>query len=286
MLRTQAANNDSGMFQDEDPGVQLGTSIIADDQNNHQEEIVNSILAANIALAADQNQLAKSIASHSLGADFHIDSGVADAYVLTPVLSFESPDSYFDGMGVRFLPTNANTGPSTINVGGLGVKSIEYRNSALRAGDLSVGDLAILHYDLAKDKFILLNGKNRFELKTLSSNITTDTVISDLTFTLTPGHTYEITLICRVQIDPVDGLIDIAIKDGATTIENYRFDFVTSAGEVNSREFSFPYTMTSSSLTFESMSASVNAFIRGNGTRLETHVIVKEIPNVIEGTVS
>lgn len=62
------------------------------------------------------------------------DSGVANAYVITlaPV-----PPAYATGMIINFKATNANTGTSTINVNGLGLKTLK-RDSGI---DLLRGDI-------------------------------------------------------------------------------------------------------------------------------------------------
>lgn len=63
-----------------------------------------------------------------------IDSGVANAYVLTFTASFTS---YTDGTVIYWIPSNTNTSISTINVNGLGPVSIINANgSGLSAGQL------------------------------------------------------------------------------------------------------------------------------------------------------
>jgi hypothetical protein len=62
--------------------------------------------------------------------NFYIDSGAADAYVLTLAASMTNPVSasvgYFIGMTIRFRAGNAGTGgAATVNVNGAGVKSLK-----------------------------------------------------------------------------------------------------------------------------------------------------------------
>ncbi len=71
------------------------------------------------------DQVSKAMATYAGGGDFYTDSGVADAYVLTVVGSKKAPTAYFNGMSVRFLIGNVNTGASTVNVATLGVKNIK-----------------------------------------------------------------------------------------------------------------------------------------------------------------
>lgn len=76
--------------------------------------------------------------------NYAVDTGVADAYV---VAMPQTATSYVDGMQVVLKPTAANTGPATINVDGLGVKSIRRANGdALSAADIAAGVPLELRY--------------------------------------------------------------------------------------------------------------------------------------------
>lgn len=94
-----------------------------------------------------QLEIAASI--YSAGGDFYTDSGAADAYVLSAVGSKLAPDAYFTGMKVRFIVANTNTGASTVNVDGLGVKNIKGRDgvSDPSAGDFVTGQAVSMFYD-------------------------------------------------------------------------------------------------------------------------------------------
>jgi hypothetical protein len=75
------------------------------------------------------NQAAISIAQQSAN-NFYIDSGSANAYVLTLSSSFTSPVSdtvgYFTGMEIKFRAGNAGTGiAAVVNVGNAGNKSLK-----------------------------------------------------------------------------------------------------------------------------------------------------------------
>lgn len=73
------------------------------------------------------------------------DTGAADAYVATlaPVVT-----SYVAGLRVQIKVANANTGASTLNVNGLGVKTIKTVSGLdLQAGDMIANMIADLIYD-------------------------------------------------------------------------------------------------------------------------------------------
>lgn len=80
--------------------------------------------------------------------DYAVDSGAADAYVIA--LSY-SPGSYSAPLTFKFKASNSNTGASTINVNGLGVKNIlKYVNGTLgnlTANDIVSGGIYEITYD-------------------------------------------------------------------------------------------------------------------------------------------
>lgn len=57
------------------------------------------------------------------------------------------PSAYFSGMEVNVLIANANTGASSININGLGAKSITNLGNALSGGELKVGRYTQLIYN-------------------------------------------------------------------------------------------------------------------------------------------
>lgn len=75
-----------------------------------------------------------------------VDTGAANAYVatLSPALG-----AYSAGVLVQFKAANANTTASTVNVNGLGVKTIKKLGGAtdLVAGDIAAGQIVELEYD-------------------------------------------------------------------------------------------------------------------------------------------
>lgn len=71
-----------------------------------------------------------------------VDTGITNAYVLNFAASFSV---YADGIVIYWVPSNTNTSASTINVNGLGFRSIVNQDgSALYAGQLRVNQIAII----------------------------------------------------------------------------------------------------------------------------------------------
>ena len=86
-----------------------------------------------------------------------IDSGVADAYVVTTTPG-ASPYMYLsNGMQISFTPLNNNiTTTPTLTLNGLATVNIALSNGAVAAGDLSTNMIATVIYSSAAGKFILI----------------------------------------------------------------------------------------------------------------------------------
>lgn len=77
--------------------------------------------------------------------DYVVDTGAADAIVITP-----SPPipAYAAGQKFAIKIIATNTGAATVNVNGLGAAAIKKDvSSALTAGDLTIGEIAVIQYD-------------------------------------------------------------------------------------------------------------------------------------------
>lgn len=126
-------------------------------------ELENAVESSDQTLApADgtgevDTQLAMAMAIYGAGgAQYMIDTGAADAYVLDPVSPKESAPAYFDGLTVTFRPVNANTTASTVNVNSLGVKDlVDSYGDALIGGELDTNNYYTIIYNLSADEFRL-----------------------------------------------------------------------------------------------------------------------------------
>jgi len=84
---------------------------------------------------------------------YAVDTGTANSYLVSLP---QTPASYTDGLLVTMRPINSNTGASTINVNGLGVKEIRgIDNLAVGAGDIVSGVPIDLRYSTATGYFHL-----------------------------------------------------------------------------------------------------------------------------------
>jgi hypothetical protein len=77
--------------------------------------------------------------------DYKADTGAANAYVITPSPAITA---YTVGQIFSFKAVNANTTASTVNVNGLGVKTIKnIKGSDLVANDILAGQIVVVEYD-------------------------------------------------------------------------------------------------------------------------------------------
>lgn len=132
-----------------------GNSLSAAEWNEVPSEIQNVIENTGQTLSgADLNQLGKGIAQYAINGDFYTDSGAANAYVLSTIGSKQEAAFYADGDKIAFFPTNANTGASTVNRGGLGAKNLKDENgNALVADDLAANSLFVARYNNSAGEF-------------------------------------------------------------------------------------------------------------------------------------
>lgn len=131
-----------------------GNDLTAAEWNQVPSEIQNVIEGTGQTLSgADLNQLDKGLAQYAAAGQIYVDSGAADAYVLSAGNSRIAIPFYVDRAKFLFVPSNANTGASTVNIGGLGVKDLKDENGvALTANRLTDKEVTI-EYILGSDEF-------------------------------------------------------------------------------------------------------------------------------------
>ena len=139
-------------------------TLTAVEWNEVPSEIQNAIEDFGQSLSSgDLDQLGKSMSAYAATGTFYTGSGTANAHICTPLNQggvIQSPPAYFTGMIARFRPSVANTAVATVNVNGLGIKTIKKENGT----DLSPGDL-----DTTRDAWIRYDGTN-FLLSNWASN--------------------------------------------------------------------------------------------------------------------
>lgn len=121
----------------------------AEEFNNLATELENSVLNSGVALSgASVTQLAGALFINGVKADGFQDSGVANAYVATPISGASGvvlPSSYapLNGATISFVAAATNSGASTLNVGQttgtlLGTKEIRTQSDVAIPGNAIV----------------------------------------------------------------------------------------------------------------------------------------------------
>lgn len=191
-----------------------GNTLTAAEWNEVPSELQNVIEALGITLSgADLNQLGKAIAGYVANGNYYTDGGAADAYVLSTIGSKQSPTAYTDGMSVLFRPVANNTGACTVNVAGLGVKSVKTSAGAdPAAGRLVNGELTTLRYDLGNDWFELTqplydgSSASFLSLTTVKSNAANTTPVFE------DNASREMGQLCKAWVN-FNGTGVVAIRD-------------------------------------------------------------------------
>lgn len=147
-----------------DNSAPAATGILSAAEDNARfEELTKAVSTAGITLDAeggpntDQKMLAQAMARYASGGIYGEDSGSANAYVLASpsgVNGFVMPKARFEGMRVYWVPANTNSGASTANVWGLGVKAIrDWQGNALASGAIVQGRAVEMFWDPDADHF-------------------------------------------------------------------------------------------------------------------------------------
>lgn len=119
----------------------------------------------------------------------------------------------------------------------------------------------------------------KWQHKLLSSNITVDGTMSDLTFNnLEVGKHYRVSLQASIVTDGIDS-VDISITHNSATIGfiQSREGDITSTDQETSSVVSV-FKATATTLTFVAVSIGPGSLIAGNNTRGLTYATLEELP--------
>ena len=126
-----------------------GNTVGGDEYNNIVNPLANLITSSGQTIDTSNTQVVKAIADYAAVGTFYSEGGVVNAYSLSAIGNRLAPNAYSEGMEIRFRAGNANTGATTVNVAGLGVKSIKQGDGStdLTAGDISTDFDTRARYD-------------------------------------------------------------------------------------------------------------------------------------------
>jgi len=154
-----------GSSKDESvPGAKDGTPYVkdrADDVFGFQQALLQAAEITpsenpDTALNKTSSQYMQALLALAMAGTTFIDSGAADAYVLSTSNGMPAPAAYIDNMIMEFDALNANTGASTVNVEGLGDKALTVDDAPLVLGDITAGERIQMQYHSAGDDFHLV----------------------------------------------------------------------------------------------------------------------------------
>lgn len=185
------------------------------------------------------------------------DTGAANAYAIT--LS-PAPSAYVSGMTVRFLATNANTTASTLNVNGLGVKSItKFGSVALGANDILAG----------QDVEVIYDG-TRFQMLSVPSSVPNFYVQGRLTLTTAvPITTTDVSAAGTLYFTPYKGNWLSLYTSGAWRLYTFTELSIAAPAAANQMYDVFVYdssgTLTLELIAWTSDTARATALVLQNG---------------------
>ncbi len=86
-----------------------------------------------------------------MGSRFETATGSANAYVLTPTIAIAA---YVSGLNFNFIANFTNTGAATVNISGLGAKSIKkFHDKEVVSGDIESGQIVSVVYNSVEGWF-------------------------------------------------------------------------------------------------------------------------------------
>ena len=127
--------------------------------NEFKNEVQNTILSSNQALASSSTQLKQALARYASNGASFTENGSANAYNLIAIGNNDILTTYRDGDCFTFIAGNVNTGSSTLSINGLGTRTIKKNGFAndLSGGEIQAGSVYLVFYSLSQDFFELVS---------------------------------------------------------------------------------------------------------------------------------
>jgi len=214
-----------------------GNTVSSLEYNNIVNPLSNLITSTGQTIDTSNTQVVKAVADYAAVGTFYTDSGTANSYVLSAIGNRLAPNAYSEGMEIRFRSTNANTGASTVNVAGLGVKNIKQGDGStdIAAGDISPNFDTRARYDGTVFRLSNLSDVGNLTVNGKFNTTPTTATISNGSISYTSGYIRldteggasidELDTITggvvgdRVVLSLTDINRDILIKDGTGNIQ-------------------------------------------------------------------
>ncbi len=231
--------------------------------------------AGGTLIESDSLQFRQALNSYASIANFYIDTGTATEYVLNPQGAFKAPidaSTTWNGMLIRFRPTNNNTGVTTLRLaglnGGLPFNTLREDGTTIQAGDFSTTMDAILRYDLTASAFRLLT------VPVPNASQTVAGIIKTSTTALVNAGTDDLTAITPLQLKTFLTSVTGNSKttNGWTYLSNgLILQWGISTGS-QTRTGSFPIAFPNACLNFQTtvFSSATTIYQTSNGAAIST----------------
>jgi len=231
--------------------------------------------AGGTLIESDSLQFRQALNSYASIANFYIDTGTATEYVLNPQGAFKTPidaPTTWNGMLIRFRPTNNNTGVTTLRLaglnGGLPFNTLREDGTTIQAGDFLITKDAILRYNSTAGAFMLLTVPVRNASQTVAGIIKTSTTA------LVNAGTDDLTAITPLQLKTFLTSVTGNSKttNGWTYLSNgLILQWGISTGS-QTRTGSFPIAFPNACLNFQTtvFSSAATIYQTSNGAAIST----------------
>ena len=253
-----------------------GQFLTAVELNPFKNSLQNAITdAGGTLIESDSLQFRQALNSYASIANFYIDTGTATEYVLNPQGAFKTPidaPTTWNGMLIRFRPTNNNTGVTTLRLaglnGGLPFNTLREDGTTIQAGDFSTTMDAILRYDLTASAFRLLT------VPVPNASQTVAGIIKTSTTALVNAGTDDLTAITPLQLKTFLTSVTGNSKttNGWTYLSNgLILQWGISTGS-QTRTGSFPIAFPNACLNFQTtvFSSATTIYQTSNGAAIST----------------
>lgn len=253
-----------------------GQFLTAVELNPFKNSLQNAITdAGGTLIESDSLQFRQALNSYASIANFYIDTGTATEYVLNPQGAFKTPidaPTTWNGMLIRFRPTNNNTGVTTLRLaglnGGLPFNTLREDGTTIQAGDFSTTMDAILRYDLTASAFRLLT------VPVPNASQTVAGIIKTSTTALVNAGTDDLTAITPLQLKTFLTSVTGNSKttNGWTYLSNgLILQWGISTGS-QTRTGSFPIAFPNACLNFQTtvFSSAATIYQTSNGAAIST----------------
>lgn len=207
-------------------------------------------------------------------------SGVTSETLTISGVTFKS--SFFQALAVENtfndgVRSRANGGGGTLDIGG-NSSSSNWRVS----GDVELDSQPTWAEDTSNKFLAAIPHQIKYQTKKLTSDVTTDTTVSDLTFNnLTIGKKYRVFLQARFEVNGDAGAF-VQIKHDGSIIGSVGAGHTDATGEFFHVSTDAIFEASATTLTFDTVSIAASSALGGNDDFNQTYARLEELASAVE----